>query len=115
MNGAAISLIALSWLWPFGGDGASDEETIGSLEEQQVEVEPAGPIPGSNRLARENYRRFLERFPELEIQFGGDTEEAPRMVPGSAREGIVKPIRRRTAEIAWTPSSTIATMGPEET
>lgn len=59
MNGAAISLIALSWLWPFG-DEPPGEETIGSLEEQQVEVEPAGPIPGSNRLARENYRRFLE-------------------------------------------------------
>jgi len=60
VNGAAISLIALSWLWPFGGDEPSGEETIGSLEEQRVEVEPAGPIPGSNRLARENYRRFLE-------------------------------------------------------
>jgi len=59
VNGAAISLIALSWLWPFG-DEPPGEETIGSLEEQQVEVEPAGPIPGSNRLARENYRRFLE-------------------------------------------------------
>lgn len=59
MNGAAISLIALSWLWPFG-DEPPDEETIGNLEERQVEVEPSGPIPGSNRLARENYRRFLE-------------------------------------------------------
>ncbi len=60
MNGAALSLLALSWLWPFGGDEPRDEETIGSLDDRVAEVEPSAPIPGSNRLARENYRRFLE-------------------------------------------------------
>lgn len=60
MNGAAISLIALSWLWPFGGEEPAGEETIGSLESEPLQVEPAGPIAGSNELARENYRRFLE-------------------------------------------------------
>ncbi len=60
MNGAAISLIALSWLWPFGADDPADEETIRHLEGETVEVDPSAPIPGSDRLARENYRRFLE-------------------------------------------------------
>lgn len=62
MNAAAVlPLLALGWLWPFGGDDDIDtDDTIRSLEERSVEIAPPAPIADSSELARENYRLFLE-------------------------------------------------------
>ena len=57
----AATLLALSWLWPFGDDVRPDrDETIRSLEEREVEVQPSEPIADSATLARDNYRAFLD-------------------------------------------------------
>ena len=59
-NTTAATLVALSWLWPFGDDVRPDrDETIRSLEEREVEVRPSEPIDNSAELARDNYRAFL--------------------------------------------------------
>src|SRR3954462_5951311 len=41
------------------------------------------------------------------------TAKSPRMEPGAASSGLVAPITWRAATTAWSPSSTIATSGPE--
>lgn len=38
---------------------------------------------------------------------------SPRTVPGSASTGLVAPIMRRIARIAFSPSTSMATIGPE--
>ena len=59
-NSATATLIALSWLWPFGDDVTPNrDETIRSLEEREVAVVPSEPIDNSAELARDNYREFL--------------------------------------------------------
>src|SRR5690606_17621380 len=44
-----------------------------------------------------------------------ESERSPRMVPGAATRPSVAPLSARTTSIAWSPSSTSATSGPEVT
>lgn len=59
MNGVA-ALLVVTWLWPFGGGEGGDDETIKSLERQQVEISEEQQIENSSDLARRNYQ-MLDR------------------------------------------------------
>lgn len=56
-----LPLIVSSWLWPFDGiDEPDKNETIKSLENRTVDVQPSEPVDNASELARENYRIFLD-------------------------------------------------------
>ncbi len=51
----------MSWLWPFGDETrVNKDDTIGSLENREVQVRESQPIADSAELARDNYREFLK-------------------------------------------------------
>jgi outer membrane protein assembly factor BamD (BamD/ComL family) len=61
--GAALAG-SLMWPWPFGDkdktSGPPQEQTLGSLEGQEIDLPPDPPLPDAEARARESYRAFLE-------------------------------------------------------
>lgn len=53
------TLLVCAWLWPFGGN-SEDDDTIKSLERQEVVIDAEQQIENANDLARQNYKLFLD-------------------------------------------------------
>ena len=72
----AVSMVwgvtLMGGLWPFGGDKQPDSrDTIGGLEQRDIEFQDAPTVEDGGSLAREQYRIFLELSagnPELQTE-----------------------------------------------
>ena len=55
-----INLTLLGWMWPFSGDDAEKDKTIGSLDGTEVEIQVGEIGESSGGKAMQQYRNFLE-------------------------------------------------------
>ena len=55
-----INLTLLGWLWPFSGDDADKDKTIGSLDGTEVEIHVGKLGESFGGKAMQQYRNFLE-------------------------------------------------------
>lgn len=62
LTAAAAHIVMSGGLWPFGSDGdrLKDVETIESLQDREVVIPEAAPLAVDDRVALEQYRRYLE-------------------------------------------------------
>ncbi len=64
MATAALHIVLTGWLWPFSKKPEDDKNTVGSLENTEIVIEPNQTVGASADRAINSYRAFLDLVPD---------------------------------------------------